>query len=66
MENAKFEYMYVMDYSTSSISEVRINNNKEIEDVETFLDELGFNHNTCHWMFTQTKINNITEIEKVN
>ena len=57
-----FEYLYVMDFSDATISEVCLKDeDKEIESTE-LLKKYGFNENTCSWMFTTTKINDIIEI----
>lgn len=57
-----FEYMYVMDFSDATISEVKLM--PEDENIEScdLLEKYGFNENTCSFMFTSSKINNITEI----
>ena len=52
------EYIYILDYSDSTICEIVIdeNNEREVEDV---LKEHGCNINTCSWMITDHKINEI-------
>lgn len=54
-----FEYMYVMDLSDTSITEICLKS--EDKELETFelLKKYGFDESTCSWMFTTTKINNI-------
>lgn len=62
MENIK-EYLYVMDFSDASISEIEIT--KKDKDLETcdLLDKYGFNDDECFFMFTTKRI---TEINKIN
>lgn len=58
-----FEYLYIMDFSDTTISEIQLGEeDKEIE-TSDLLSKYGFDENTCSWMFTTTKINNITKIE---
>lgn len=61
MEDIK-EYLYVMDFSDTSISEIEIT--KENKDLETsdLLDKYGFNDD-CFFMFTTQRI---TKINKIN
>ena len=61
MENIK-EYLYVMDLSDASISEIEIT--KEDKDLETcdLLDKYGFNDDECFFMFTTKRITNIIKI----
>lgn len=56
------EYLYVMDFSDSSISEIEIT--KEDKDLETcdLLDKYGFNDDECFFMFTTKRITNINRI----
>lgn len=62
MEDIK-EYLYVMDFSDASISEIEIT--KEDKDLETYnlLDKYGFNDDECFFMFTTQRI---TKINKIN
>lgn len=52
------EYIYVLDHSDCTICEIErsTDDEKEIEDV---LNEHGFNVNTCSWMISDHKIENI-------
>lgn len=52
------EYIYVLDHSDCTICEIErsTDDEKEIEDV---LNEHGFNINTCSWMISDHKIENI-------
>ena len=61
MEDVK-EYLYVMDFSDTSISEIEIT--KEDKDLEScdLLDKYGFNDDECFFMFTTQRI---TEINKI-
>lgn len=60
MEN--FEYMYIMDFSDASITEVKLTSEDENLESCDLLSKYGFSENTCSWMFTTTKINNIKTI----
>lgn len=61
MEDIK-EYLYVMDFSDASISEIEIT--KKDKDLETcdLLDKYGFNDDECFFMFTTQRITNIHKI----
>ncbi len=61
MEDIK-EYIYILDYSDSTISEIPINpeDNRETEDI---LKEYGFNINTCSFMIVDHRIEDIVRIE---
>lgn len=58
------EYIYILDYSDSTICEIvrDVDNKQEIEDV---LKEYGCNINTCSWMITDHKINEIITLSTV-
>ena len=62
MEDIK-EYIYVMDFSDASISEIEMT--KKDKDLETYdlLYKYGFNDDECFFMFTTKRI---TEINKIN
>ena len=62
MEDIK-EYIYVMDFSDASISEIEIT--KKDKDLETYdlLYKYCFNDDECFFMFTTKRI---TEINKIN
>lgn len=58
------EYIYILDYSDSTICEIV----KDVDDereVENVLKEHGCNINTCSWMITDNKINEITTLSTV-
>ena len=55
------EYIYVLDYSDCTICEIIRDTNDERE-VEDVLEEYGCNVNTCSWMITDHKINEITTL----
>lgn len=61
MEKIK-EYLYVMDFSDASISEIEIT--KEDENLETcdLLNKYGFNDDECYFMFTTQRITNINKM----
>lgn len=52
------EYIYILDYSDSTICEIvrDVDDEREIEDV---LKEYGCNINTCSYMIVDHKINEI-------
>ena len=52
------EYIYILDYSDSTICEIvrDVDDEREIEDV---LKEYGCNINTCSYMIVYHKINEI-------
>lgn len=58
------EYIYILDYSNSTICEIvrDVDDEREIEDV---LKEYGCNINTCSWMITDHKINEIITLSTV-
>lgn len=58
------EYLYIMDFSDASISEIEIT--KEDKDLETcdLLDKYGFNDDECFFMFTTQRITNINKINR--
>lgn len=61
MANIK-EYLYVMNFSDTSISEIEIT--EEDKDLESYdlLDKYGFNDDECFFMFTTKRITNINKI----
>lgn len=61
MANIK-EYLYVMNFSDASISEIEIT--EEDKDLEScdLLDKYGFNDDECFFMFTTKRITNINKI----
>lgn len=61
MANIK-EYLYVMNFSDASISEIEIT--EEDKDLEScdLLDKYGFNNDECFFMFTTKRITNINKI----
>ena len=52
------EYIYVLDYSDGTICEIVTDANDERK-VEDVLEEYGCNINTCSWMISDHKINEI-------
>lgn len=61
MENTNQEYLYVMDFSDCTISEIKLTEEYDEVDLFDLLDKYGFDADTCEWMFTTEKI---TEIVK--
>lgn len=55
------EYLYVMDYSDSTISRIDVTN-VEIDDVEEFLYQYGFKASQCSYMFSDKLIEVVTKI----
>lgn len=61
MEDIK-EYLYVMDFSDASLSEIEITEeNKDLESSD-LLNKYGFNDDECFFMFTTKRITNINKI----
>ena len=61
MANIK-EYLYVMNFSDASISEIEITEeDKNLESCD-LLDKYGFNDDECFFMFTTKRITNINKI----
>lgn len=51
-------YLYVLDYSDSSVCEIKLTKDDlEIENVEKLFDKYNLNIDNCSWMFTSTKRN---------
>lgn len=63
-ENNIKEYLYVMDYSDGSISEIEITEkDKDLESCD-LLDKYGFKDSECSWMFTTERITKINKIDR--
>ena len=60
MENIK-EYIYVLDYSDCTICEIVLDKDDDT-DIEDVLEKYGCNVNTCSWMISDNKIENIIEL----
>lgn len=56
------EYLYVMDFSDSTFSEIELKDENEEVDTEELLKKYGFNEDECYFMFTTKRI---TEINKI-
>ena len=52
------EYIYILNYSDSTICEI-VRDADDEREVENVLKEHGCNINTCSWMITDYKINEI-------
>lgn len=61
MEN-KFGYMYVMDFSDATISEVILQEEDDELDGCELLDKYGFKDSTCNFMITENRIVTINTI----
>lgn len=60
------EYLYVMDYSDASISEIEITEEDENLDTIDLLRKYGFRDGDCYFMFTTQRITNINKIDGSN
>lgn len=50
-------YMYVFDYRNTSIVEVELTEKDfDGEDDVLIIDKYGFDENSCHWLFSRTKL----------
>ena len=61
MEEIK-EYLYVMDYSDGTISEIQLTEEQDNDDIDDILGKYNMNPNNCSWMFTTDRIENITKL----
>lgn len=59
------DYLYILDYSDCTICEIDVSN-EEDDDVERILKKYGCNIDTCAYMYSQNKINTITELTELN
>ena len=46
------KYLYVLDYSTPSICEIKLEEYHSQMTPDEILYEYGLNEDECHWMFT--------------
>lgn len=58
------EYIYILDYSDSTICEIVRDADDKLE-VEDVFKEHACNINTCSWMITDHKINEIITLSTV-
>lgn len=63
MEDIK-EYLYVMDFSDASISEIEITKEDTDLEIDDLLNKYGFNDDECCFMFTTKRITKINKINK--
>lgn len=56
------EYLYVLDYSDSTICEIHLTDEEQNMDTEQILSNHGLDIDTCSFMFTTCKIDNIIEL----
>lgn len=61
MEEIK-EYLYVMDYSDGTISEIQLTEKQDNDDIDTILDKYHMKADNCSWMFTESRIESITKL----
>lgn len=52
-----YEYLYILDYSTPGIYEIKLDEDSSKETTDELLDKYGFDQNYCSWMFTNIKLN---------
>lgn len=52
-----YEYLYILDYSTPGIYEIKLDENSSKETTDEILDKYNFDQNCCSWMFTNIKLN---------
>lgn len=57
-----YEYLYILDYSTPRICEIKLDENSSKETTDEILDKYDFDQNCCSWMFTNIKL----ELETIN
>lgn len=57
------EYLYCLDYSDNTICEIILDEKDDELNTEEILHRRHMNIDTCAYMYSSTKINNITEIE---
>ena len=51
-----YGYLYVLDYSTPSICEIKLEEYHRKMTPEEILSEYGFNDDECYWMFTDKQL----------
>lgn len=56
------EYLYLLDYSDSTICEIELTEEDANKDAETVLEEHGCKADNCAWMFSREQINHILTI----
>lgn len=57
-------YIYIMDYSDSTICEIKIEDEDIDKNIEEIIKPYGLDIDTCTYMYTQDKIDNIIELHK--
>lgn len=55
-------YIYVLDYSTYSICEIKISDDERDMEIEDIIEKHGCNTNTSSWMCGEYPINTIDNI----
>lgn len=56
------EYLYVLDFNSAKIFEIKLDNEEQELEAEEILSRRGLNADECHFMFTTSKL----ELETIN
>lgn len=56
------DYLYVLDTSTDSIYEIKLDLSDAMLDTEEILDKHGIDFNYCSFMYTSKRITEITPV----
>ena len=56
------EYLYILDYSDSTICEIHLTDEEQDLDIDDILKRHELDIDSCVFMFTTSKINNIIEL----
>lgn len=62
MNMEKFNYIYVLDYTTASIYEIKCEKHDRHKNIEDILKEHGCKASNCEWMLVEDKIDDIIRI----
>lgn len=58
------KYCYILDYSDGLIYSIELTEDDKTLESEDLLYKYGFNDSNCSWMFSDTKIDNIIEVNE--
>lgn len=59
-----YNYLYVLDYSDSSLHEIKLSEEDKKITAEEVLNKYGLHYSNCNWMYTEIPISAIiTHIE---
>lgn len=56
------EYCYILDYSDATICEIELTDEDKDLESEDLLNKYGCKSDTCSFMFTAVRIENITKL----